>query len=255
MESIKGNRRLGQVLACSCDEGLGHVHAHHLDGFGLALVALEVLGKSLNRAGILAGCGVDQSRPLKIVHQGDVAVAFGAVGLVDTNDRHTRVALLGARQSDMGIDLAPQGVVRAAQDACTCGHRHLAGQRQSQCLEHEREAAALSRPGNTQLGRAAADAARHPRQRAVHVGFKLKEIQMPPAALAVVMQFLVSCCAHGAGGTARLPDHVQVDAAALNVQCNTLHSPGRGKPQRLAEQRFLHREGSCSRVSMDLFEL
>lgn len=189
------------------------------------------------------------------MHQGDVAVAFGAAGLIDTNDRHTRVALLGPRQSDMGIDLAPQGVVRAAQDARTRGHRHLPGQREGQRLEHEREAATLSRPGNTQLGRTAAGAARHARQRAVHVGFKLEEIQMPPAALAVVMQFLVSCCANGAGGTAGLPDHVQVDAAALDVQCNTLHSPGRGQPQCLAEQRFLHGEGSCSGVSMGLFVL
>jgi hypothetical protein len=118
-------------------------------------VALEVRRKTLHGAGILAGCGIHQSRPLKIVHQGNVAVAFGAAGLVDTDDRHTRVALLGACQADMGIDLAPQGVVRAAPDARTCGHRHLTDQREGQCLEHEREAAALSRPGNTQLARRA----------------------------------------------------------------------------------------------------
>lgn len=159
MKAIKGNGRLRQVLSYSCNEGLRHVHAHHLDGLSCALVALEVLGKAVHRAGILAGCGIDQPRLLQVMYQGDVAVAFGTAGLVNTDDGHTRVALFGPSQADMGIDLAPQGVVRAAQDARTRGHRHLSGQRKGQSLEHEREAAALSRPGNTQLARAAAGAA------------------------------------------------------------------------------------------------
>ncbi len=165
-------------------------------------MALEVLGESLHGAGILAGRGKDQSCAAKIVYQRDVAVAFGAAGLIDTDDSNVGVALLGSRQADMGVDLAPQGVVRAAQDARTRCHRHLTSQRESQCLEHEREAAALARPGNVQLGRGAAHVARHARQRAVHVGFKLKEIKMPPAALSMVMQFLISSGANGASGTA-----------------------------------------------------
>jgi len=245
MKAVKGDGRLGQVLADSCDEGLGHVHAHHLDGLGPALMALEVGRKALHGAGILACRGMDQTRARQIVHHREVAVTFGAAGLIHADAGDIRVAFLLACQADMGIDLAPQGVVRTAQNACTGGHWHLARKRQGQCLEHECEATALARPGHAQLACVATHAAGHTRQRAMHVGLELKEVQMPPAALAVVMQLLLGSRTGRAWCAAAVPGNVQVYAAALYIQRNTFHRPGRAQPKGLTKQCFLHLALSC----------
>ncbi|OQC17944.1 MAG: hypothetical protein BWX79_00090 [Alphaproteobacteria bacterium ADurb.Bin100] len=240
MKSVKGHGCRRQVLGRAGDEGLGHVHAHHFDGLGLALVGLEVPHKALDRAGVFAGCGIDQPRLLQVVHQRDVVLAFGAAGLVDADDDNPGVAFLRPGPLDVGIDLAPQGVVRAAKDACAGGHGHLARQRQAQRLKQQREAAALARPGHLELGDGAAAATGHARQLAVHVGFELKEVQMAPAALAVVVQFLIDCATGRARRAPGLPDDVQVDSTALNIQRHALYRPRRCQSQRLAKQGLLH---------------
>lgn len=55
MKSVKGHGCRRQVLGRAGDEGLGHVHAHHFDGLGLALVGLEVPTKRLTVLASLPG--------------------------------------------------------------------------------------------------------------------------------------------------------------------------------------------------------
>ena len=117
MKAVKGHCRIGQVLGGTGDERLGHVHAEHFNGFGLALVGFEVFCKALHRTGVFAGRGVDQFALWQVVHQRDVALPFSARGLINTDDLCLCVAFFGACQIHVSINLSPQGVVRTAQDA------------------------------------------------------------------------------------------------------------------------------------------
>ena len=68
----------------------------------------------------------------------------------------------------------------------------------------------------------------------MHVGFELEDVQMAPAALAVVVQFLIVRATGRARCALALPDDLLVDSTALNIQRYALYRPRRCQPQRLA---------------------
>ena len=65
----------------------------------------------------------------------EAARTNGAGGLVNADDTCLGVALFGARQTHMRIDLSAPSVVSAAQGARTGRHRHLAGQQQASSIK------------------------------------------------------------------------------------------------------------------------
>ena len=60
----------------------------------------------------------------------------------------------------------------------------------------------------------------------MHVGFKLEEVQMPPAAQAVIVQGLVGRTTGGASRFAGVPSNVQVNPVCLDIQRYLSDLPG-----------------------------
>lgn len=116
------------------------------------------------------------------MHHGDVFVPPLDAGLVDADVAHGRHVIASPRTVNVVADPIPQPLGRDPHLGRSLVHGQLAAQGQTQCLEQQRETAALACPRHRQLRGLAAARALHAGDVGMEPRLELKEVQVTPTA-------------------------------------------------------------------------
>lgn len=220
--------------------GAGQVHAPVRDLAGLAPVRPEVVCEPREGGLVAARCGKQQPAPVEIMKQRDVALAFAAGGLVDTDAPDLGEVLLRPRGIDMPAQDAPDTVIRDADEPRHMGHGQRSAHGDDKGFHQHRKAGALGRPRHRCLRGLAARAAGHARHAAMDERLELEEVQVLPGALHPVVHRLVRRPTGRTGQARGIARHLEVDRPLIRTKRHAVHRPRRRQPQSLGEELFLH---------------
>ena len=147
MVFVVDDPRVAAVFTDSLAVGVAHVHAYFHDGVRVSVVRLEILGKAIDHAGVLARCAEEHAPSDQIGKHAQIMMAFAHGHFIHPHADHLRIILLGAGFLNMGFDQPPQARVRLADQTSQPRDGHFAGQQQNVSFKGAREMFGKSFPG------------------------------------------------------------------------------------------------------------
>ena len=180
VELVKGYGSIGEVRGNAFDECWRHVEAGFLDGFGIALVGLEIFRKGGHSGGILARSGKQHLALLHVDEEGHVIVASSGSGFIQADLSDQGVVGFAARQIHVMIDDSPKQCVMLTDQAGDRRNGHHFDQLHDKRFKQQSESAVRSGPRHGDPMNAATSTvdARSP---GMEKGLMLEEVQVAPS--------------------------------------------------------------------------